>query len=253
MAILLPQALEARIPDIKFRRLDTRDGLSNSQVICIMRDSKGFVWIGTAYGLNRYDGYRVKTFYSDIRDSTTLRSNYVDAIFETTDGQFWFKQGMSYTIFDPTTEKCDRHPERWLEARGITGGLERIYVDKEKDFWVKTYTNTFCHYNSRTKKTSQLPVGYGANDIPVDVGISSFADRGKELIISTVNGDIIFTKDGTVINAGSSRYVMNASGDIEIDKAINTAIVDSKFQDKDQSVFSCHLPFYIFPDGFNII
>lgn len=192
MAILLPQALEARIPDIKFRRLDTRDGLSNSQVICIMRDSKGFVWIGTAYGLNRYDGYRVKTFYSDIRDSTTLRSNYVDAIFETTDGQFWFKQGMSYTIFDPTTEKCDRHPERWLEARGITGGLERIYVDKEKDFWVKTYTNTFCHYNSRTKKTSQLPVGYGANDIPVDVGISSFADRGKELIISTVNGDIIF-------------------------------------------------------------
>ena len=39
-------------PDMKFRRLDTRNGLSNSQVNCILKDSKGFVWIGTKYGLN---------------------------------------------------------------------------------------------------------------------------------------------------------------------------------------------------------
>ena len=53
-----------RSADMKFRRLDTRDGLSNSQILSILRDSKGFVWIGTPYGLNRYDGYRFKTYYS---------------------------------------------------------------------------------------------------------------------------------------------------------------------------------------------
>ena len=41
------------IPDMKFRRLDTRDGLSNSQINYIFQDSKGFVWIATSYGLNR--------------------------------------------------------------------------------------------------------------------------------------------------------------------------------------------------------
>ena len=70
------------IPDMKFRRLDTRDGLSNSTINYLFQDSKGYVWIGTSYGLNRYDGYRFRTFYSDPNDTTTLRNNYVDQIFE---------------------------------------------------------------------------------------------------------------------------------------------------------------------------
>ncbi|MBR5325605.1 MAG: histidine kinase, partial [Prevotella sp.] len=41
------------IPDMKFRRLDTRDGLSNSTINYLFQDSKGYVWIGTSYGLNR--------------------------------------------------------------------------------------------------------------------------------------------------------------------------------------------------------
>ena len=188
---LLSSLTQAAIPDMKFRRLDTRDGLSNSQVICTMQDSKGYVWIGTPYGLNRYDGYRVKTFYSDPRDTTSLRSNYVDGIFEAGDGRLWLKQGMSYSIFNPATEKCDRHPERWFEAHGILGGIEHVYIDNEKDMWVKTYVNTFCHYNARTGKVTQLPMGYGPDDFPLETAVSSFAERGKELLISTVNGEII--------------------------------------------------------------
>ena len=46
----------AVIPDMKFRRVDTREGLSNSEVFTILRDSYGYVWFGTNYGLNRYDG-----------------------------------------------------------------------------------------------------------------------------------------------------------------------------------------------------
>ena len=53
------------IPDMKFRRLDTRDGLSNSQINYIFQDSKGFVWIATSYGLNRsatgYELLRVRS------------------------------------------------------------------------------------------------------------------------------------------------------------------------------------------------
>lgn len=59
----------ATIDDIKFSRLDTRDGLSNSQIVSIFRDSKGFMWFSTPYGLNRYDGYRFKTFLSDAKDT----------------------------------------------------------------------------------------------------------------------------------------------------------------------------------------
>ena len=79
------------IPDMKFRRLDTQNGLSSSQVNCIYKDSRGYVWIGTPYGLNRYDGYRVKVFYSNKRDTTTMRDNYTDQIYESADGKLWIE------------------------------------------------------------------------------------------------------------------------------------------------------------------
>ena len=73
---MLPAVLRAAIADMKFRRLDARDGLSNTQANCILRDSRGLVWIGTSFGLNRYDGYRIKTYYSNANDSTTMSMNY---------------------------------------------------------------------------------------------------------------------------------------------------------------------------------
>ena len=94
----------ALLPDAKFRRLDTPNGLSNSQVNCILRDSKGYVWMGTAYGLNRYDGYRFKTFYANVRDTTTIRDNVIDRIYEAYDGRLWLRTGMNYCIYDPSTE-----------------------------------------------------------------------------------------------------------------------------------------------------
>ena len=191
LTLVLPAVLQAAIPDLKFRRLDTRDGLSNSQVLCVFRDSKGFVWIGTPYGLNRYDGYRVKTYYSESRDTTTLRSNYVDAIFEASDGKLWLKQGMGYSIFDPVTERCDRHPERWLEKQGLTGGLEYLYIDSKKEFWVKSYENGFYHFNPETKEIAHFHFGYGAQDFNSDIGVSTMLENGKTMMLSSNNGEIL--------------------------------------------------------------
>ena len=85
LTFLLSLLKVAAIEDIKFSRLDTRDGLSNSQLLCMLRDSRGQMWFGTPYGLNRYDGYRIKTFYSYAKDTTTLRNNYIDEIYEAYD------------------------------------------------------------------------------------------------------------------------------------------------------------------------
>ena len=41
---------------LRFERISDRDGLSQNTVRCIMQDSKGFMWLGTINGLNRYNG-----------------------------------------------------------------------------------------------------------------------------------------------------------------------------------------------------
>ena len=179
------------IPDMKFRRLDSRDGLSNSQINYMFQDSKGIIWVGTPYGFNRYDGYRFRIFYSDPNDTTTLRNNYVDMIWEDINGKFWLKQGMNYSIFDPITERTVRNPSPYLAKLGITGGIDRIYIDSKKNIWVKTYTDGLYCYNPQTKKKTLTKYGYGQEEFPQEFWFSSFAEYNGQLIVASSDGDLM--------------------------------------------------------------
>ena len=183
--------IQAAISDMKFRRLDARDGLSNTQVNCIFRDSRGLVWIGTPFGLNRYDGYRVKTYYSHTNDSTTMPANNVSDVMEARDGRLWVRHGVTYSIFDPMTETFDRHPERWLHARGVKGSIERIYIDRHCHFWVKTYDQGFWWLDNDTRRVRHFPFGSGPQQFDADIGVSNMTEYGNSLIVISNNGDML--------------------------------------------------------------
>lgn len=179
------------IPDMKFRRLDTREGLSNSMVSCIFRDSQGYVWFGTGYGLNRYDGYRFRTYFSYERDTTTLRNNRVDEIQEAHGGRLWLKQGMNYSLYDPVTEKVDRNPGRWLNAQGVKGGIESLHIDSKKNYWVKTYEDGFYYFNPVTKKVSHIPFGYGPNEFAKEFGVSAYSESEEGMVLVSTYGELM--------------------------------------------------------------
>ena len=190
--LLFSIIVEAAIPDVKFRRLDTRNGLSNSQVNCVFRDSHGYVWIGTSYGLNRYDGYRVKAFFSSMRDTTTMRDNYTDQIMEDAEGRLWLKQGMNYCVYDPVTEKFERNVSRVVE-KFLPGrnAVERIYIDHDKNYWIKFYEEGIFYYNTKTKKTTEFRMGYGKNQIKEHYGIAAMTDYPTGLVIMTYTGELL--------------------------------------------------------------
>ena len=180
-----------KIPDMKFRRLDTPDGLSSSQVNCIFKDSHGYIWIGTPYGLNRYDGYRVKTFYSNRRDSTTMRDNYTEQVMEAYDGKLWLKQGMGYCIYDPKTERFERNIQRELARMGITGSVERLHIDSKKNFWLRIYDVGLVYYNPHTEKSKVFRFGYHENEFNPDYGVSAFAEDDNNMVIATNSGELV--------------------------------------------------------------
>ncbi|MBQ9678409.1 MAG: hypothetical protein IJV44_09775 [Prevotella sp.] len=181
----------AVIPDVKFRRLDTRNGLSNSQVNSILRDSHGHIWLGTQFGLCRYDGYRFKTFYSYERDTTTLRSNRVDEIQEAYDGKLWLDHGMNYSVYDPVTEKVDRSPSHWLAKQGIKGGVESMHIDSKKNFWIKTYDNGFFYYDPHRKYIKKIPFGYGPKDFSKEFGVSAYAETKEGMLLVSMLGELM--------------------------------------------------------------
>lgn len=179
------------IPDMKFRRLDTREGLSNSMVSSILRDSRGYVWLGTGYGLNRYDGYRVRTYFSYDKDTTSLRNNRVDEIQEGHGGRLWLKQGMNYSVYDPVTEKVDRTPSRWLNEQGIEGSVESLHLDSKKSYWVKTYEDGFYYYDPPTKNLKHLKFGYGEEEFPKEFGVSAYSESKEGMILVSTYGELL--------------------------------------------------------------
>jgi ligand-binding sensor domain-containing protein len=75
LLVLAISHLAAQPKQVKFKRLGLKDGLSHPEIWSILKDSRGFVWFGTAMGLDRFDGYSIKTFFNDPNDSTSLPAN----------------------------------------------------------------------------------------------------------------------------------------------------------------------------------
>ena len=190
---LFVSAQTSLIPDMKFRRLDTPDGLSSSQINCIFKDSRGFVWIGTPYGLNRYDGYRVKTFYSNKRDTTTMRDNYTDKIYEDGEGKLWMRQGMNYCVYDPKTESFERNASRVLSKMGLNCAVEWLYIDSKKNIWVKDFQEAiYCHHpGKKGGRTTKIKLGYGDKEFNPGYGISTVAELDDKLIVATNSGELV--------------------------------------------------------------
>ncbi len=72
-----------------FRHLTTSDGLSHNTVLDLLQDHKGFLWLGTTDGLNRYDGERFQVFRRAARDPQSLSSNEIKCLLEDRQHRLW--------------------------------------------------------------------------------------------------------------------------------------------------------------------
>ena len=73
--------------DILFNRLGVQDGLSSNEITCILKDRKGFMWLGTTSGVNRFDGYEFK-HYKYKESGLPFREEHVSELQETAEGVF---------------------------------------------------------------------------------------------------------------------------------------------------------------------
>ena len=88
-----------------FGHIDYTNGLSNNHITCITEDDNGFLWIGTASGLNRFDGYNIKVFKHNYQDSITIPDNTIHSMVKDQLGRIWMEMPSGTTIFNPNTEE----------------------------------------------------------------------------------------------------------------------------------------------------
>ena len=91
--------------DISFRELSNVQGLSQTRVLQIVQDDQGFMWFGTQYGLDRYDGNTFRVFTPVPGRINSLSCAYIYSLFKDRAGMLWIGCDQFLDRLDPVTEK----------------------------------------------------------------------------------------------------------------------------------------------------
>lgn len=120
-----------------FRHYDTEKGLSNNIVYDIFQDSNGFIWIATENGLNRFDGYKFKKYFSDDQDIHSLSSNIIRSIIEDKDGNIWVGTFNGLNLLDNKSGTFTRFIEIQF-GKSNRLDLQQMIYDKKGRIWFCT-------------------------------------------------------------------------------------------------------------------
>src|SRR4029079_445915 len=122
-------SIQSQMTSFNFRHLTTSDGLSDGIVRSIVQDKYGFIWIGTSYGLNRFDGITVKSYFSKRGDSTSLLTNDVRCLYRDSHQNIWIGVRSGVCRYDDRSDQFIQYPI--TEHVSINAILE----DKNGVFW----------------------------------------------------------------------------------------------------------------------
>lgn len=158
---------------LPFRTYSIEKGLSEAVVNDMIQDHEGYLWIGTSYGLNRFDGINFKNYYSE----DGLLNNKIHSLYEDDENQLWIgtDSGVNMMRGDSIRTLPVLEP---LESSAVLS----IYQDSPNEYWFATDGQGVWHLDRDNQLTQYRKVhGMGDNrvrDIAEDSsGVLWFATR----------------------------------------------------------------------------
>ncbi|MEO8150358.1 MAG: two-component regulator propeller domain-containing protein [Bacteroidia bacterium] len=195
--------INAQPYNYRFDLLNETNGLSSRKAEYIIQDYRGYIWIATGNGLNRYDGYSFKVYKNIPGDSTSLLYNGVFRMLEDRDHKIWvsylYQNGLS--CFDPVSEKFTNfYPDKKNKNALPTGYVSGLFIDHNNDLWIGISQNGFAKF-SKSKKNfiHYSPLPDIDKSYPLDIQKSyntvyRFIEIGDSLWMASQNGLYVFEK-----------------------------------------------------------
>jgi ligand-binding sensor domain-containing protein len=114
-----------------FRHITQDDGLASNRIFGILRDKKGFMWISTQNGLQRYDGNSFTTWHHNPADTNSVSTDASVCKLQDADGNLWLcSWPWGFTVFNLHTEKFRRN-----FVPGVVNPLNAC-MDKDSNVWL---------------------------------------------------------------------------------------------------------------------
>jgi len=214
---------------IVFNHIGVENGLSQNSVLSIAQDSQGFIWYGTRFGLNRYDGLHFKIYKNKTGDSTSITNDQVLSLLQDSHGTLWVGTLHGLSRYDRLK---DAFIKINLPAKNHTVvSINTIYEDKKGRIWFGSSIGLFQIINSPKPQinfflTTQNGVGPGDQNVR-----SIYEDSENIFWIGTGNG---LTKMCLV----NGSYQLETFGHSEKDtNSLSNDVVTSIIEDKNNQLW----------------
>ncbi len=135
----LNSSLKNYEPEIKFDRISMEHGLSENVILCIAQDIRGFLWIGTQAGLNRYDGNSIRIFKNEMSDPRSLSNGYIAALCSDKKGNLWVGTAQGLDRYDRANENFVHYRHDPKKPNSLSSdNITCLYEDQNSNLWVGT-------------------------------------------------------------------------------------------------------------------
>lgn len=184
--ILILMALSFGSRASLYRTYQTDDGLSHNSVWAVMQDSRGFIWLGTNDGLNRFDGLNFKVYRRVESDTLSLGSNFIHCLQETKDGKILVGTKEGLYSFDSSTEKFHH-----IKLDGKPFGMDKTSIhclvpDSKGEIWVGCYGQGIYRLSPDLKVIGH----YAGENTPVRFVTAMTIDADGSLWVGTDNAGL---------------------------------------------------------------
>jgi signal transduction histidine kinase/ligand-binding sensor domain-containing protein len=203
-----------------FQKIDENNGLSNNKVQCIFKDKNGFMWIGTASGLNLMDGSTITVFKNDFNDPHSISSNNITAISSDSSGILWIGTNEGLNFFDPWLRKFSVWPlQKNLPA--TNDNIIGIATDKKNNLFIAAGSG-LCFINQKTKETAHLEIPGNNDEKVLNNNITHIEiDQNGIVWMSTYDG--LWSYDE---NKHQFRHEISSANDADFTPLFTTFIMD---------------------------
>jgi len=185
--IIVPCLSFSQDPGIKFEHIGTREGLSQINVNCIIQDSRGFMWIGSRNGLNRYDGYKFIIYRYDSKNDNSISNNLISSLVEDRDGNVWVATQSGLNKYDRNTGTFTRYLHDSQNSNSISNNIvNRLAIDSHNNLWIATQEGGLdCFEIDKKIFRHHLHSNSDSNSIADDNVRTVFEDSQHNLWIGT--------------------------------------------------------------------
>jgi ligand-binding sensor domain-containing protein/two-component sensor histidine kinase len=175
---------------LSFKHLTVNEGLSVGNGNCIFKDSRGYIWVSTFDGLNRFDGIECAVYKNSKKDSNSINGNVLYNIIEDRNSDLWIGSNEGLNFYDRKRNKFKHF--FYLGNKVANKTYSPFYIDEDSNIWLQSAQKIML-FNPNTKQFKEMHEFPTTGNLIISTYPNKLFQKLKSMVVSIKGTNEIYS------------------------------------------------------------